>query len=115
MRATSIACATHSRCDNRYRQRPERKIEASVQHFVDHARETSIASVSDTAAGRGAAPTKPGDLHLGVQYVRHMGFVVAAIARGADKTELAKKLAAHHYIDSALPRLCRRSAAPRLF
>jgi D-arabinose 1-dehydrogenase-like Zn-dependent alcohol dehydrogenase len=44
-----------------------------------------------------------------------MGFVVAAIARGADKTELAKKLAAHHYIDSALPRLCRRSAAPRLF
>jgi alcohol dehydrogenase, propanol-preferring len=39
--------------------------------------------------------------HLGVQYARHMGFNVAAIARGADKAELAKKLGAHHYIDSA--------------
>src|SRR6201997_4876253 len=39
--------------------------------------------------------------HLGVQYARHMGFKVAAIARGADKAELAKKLGAHHYIDSA--------------
>jgi propanol-preferring alcohol dehydrogenase len=57
------------------------------------------------------APAKPGDLaavlgigglgHLGVQYARHMGFEVAAIARGADKVELAKKLGAHHYIDSA--------------
>ena len=57
------------------------------------------------------SPAKPGDLvavlgigglgHLGVQYARHMGFKVAAIARGADKEELAKKLGAHHYIDSA--------------
>src|SRR5712664_2869367 len=39
--------------------------------------------------------------HLGVQYARHMGFEVAAIARGADKAKLAKKLGAHHYIDSA--------------
>jgi D-arabinose 1-dehydrogenase-like Zn-dependent alcohol dehydrogenase len=39
--------------------------------------------------------------HLGVQYARHMGFEVAAIARGADKAELAKELGAHHYIDSA--------------
>jgi propanol-preferring alcohol dehydrogenase len=38
---------------------------------------------------------------LGVQYARHMGFEVAAIARGADKAELAKKLGAHHFIDSA--------------
>jgi propanol-preferring alcohol dehydrogenase len=30
-----------------------------------------------------------------------MGFEVAAIARGAEKPELAKKLGAHHYIDSA--------------
>jgi propanol-preferring alcohol dehydrogenase len=30
-----------------------------------------------------------------------MGFEVAAIARGADKAELAKKLGAHHYIDNA--------------
>jgi alcohol dehydrogenase, propanol-preferring len=38
--------------------------------------------------------------HLGVQYARQMGFEVVAIARGADKAELAKKLGAHHYIDS---------------
>jgi NADPH:quinone reductase-like Zn-dependent oxidoreductase len=30
-----------------------------------------------------------------------MGFEVAAIARGADKAELAKKLGADYYIDSA--------------
>jgi propanol-preferring alcohol dehydrogenase len=39
--------------------------------------------------------------HLGVQYARHMGFEVAAIGRGADKSELAKRLGAHHYIDSS--------------
>lgn len=39
--------------------------------------------------------------HLGVQYARHMGFEVVAIARGADTAELAKKLGAHHYIDSS--------------
>jgi propanol-preferring alcohol dehydrogenase len=57
------------------------------------------------------SPAKAGDLvailgigglgHLGVQYARHMGFEVAAIARGADKGALAKKLGAHHFIDSA--------------
>jgi alcohol dehydrogenase, propanol-preferring len=39
--------------------------------------------------------------HLAVQYARHMGFEVAAIGRGADKDDLARKLGAHHYIDSA--------------
>jgi propanol-preferring alcohol dehydrogenase len=39
--------------------------------------------------------------HLGVQYARHMGFEVAAIGRGSDKAELARKLGAHHYIDSS--------------
>jgi propanol-preferring alcohol dehydrogenase len=57
------------------------------------------------------APAKAGELvavvgigglgHLAVQYARHMGFEVAAIARGADKVELAQKLGAHHYIDNA--------------
>src|SRR5262249_15454062 len=57
------------------------------------------------------APAKAGDLvavlgigglgHLGVQYARHMGFEVAAISRGVDTAELAKKLGAHHYIDSS--------------
>lgn len=53
---------------------------------------------------------RPGDLvavhgigglgHLGVQYAARMGFHTVAIARGADKAELAKKLGAHTYIDS---------------
>src|SRR5208282_4268421 len=56
------------------------------------------------------SPAKVGDLvavlgigglgHLGVQYARRMGFEAVAIARGADTEELAKKLGAHHYIDS---------------
>jgi len=57
------------------------------------------------------APARAGDLvavlgigglgHLAVQYARHMGFEVAAIARGSNTAELARKLGAHHYIDSA--------------
>src|SRR6201981_3458450 len=57
------------------------------------------------------APAKAGDLvavlgigglgHLAVQYARHVGFEVAAIARGSNTAELAKKLGAHHFIDSA--------------
>jgi propanol-preferring alcohol dehydrogenase len=57
------------------------------------------------------SPARAGDLvavlgigglgHLGVQYARHMGFEVVAIGRGADKAELAKKLGAHHYVNSA--------------
>ena len=57
------------------------------------------------------SPARAGDLvavlgigglgHLGVQYARRMGFEVVAIARGADTAELAKKLGAHHYIDSS--------------
>ena len=38
--------------------------------------------------------------HLGVQFAARMGFHTVAIARGADKAELAKKLGAHEYIDS---------------
>jgi propanol-preferring alcohol dehydrogenase len=57
------------------------------------------------------SPARAGDLvvvlgvgglgHLGVQYARHMGFEVVGVDRGAgDRAELAKKLGAHHYIDS---------------
>ena len=38
--------------------------------------------------------------HLGVQYARQMGFQTIALGRGTDKEPLAKKLGAHHYIDS---------------
>src|SRR5882757_932845 len=91
------------------------------------ARASGLMSIPDDLAAVGAAPllcaglttfgalrnapAKAGDLvavlgigglgHLGVQYARHMGFEVAAIGRGTDKAELAKKLGAHHYIDSA--------------
>jgi propanol-preferring alcohol dehydrogenase len=57
------------------------------------------------------SPAKAGDLvavlglgglgHLGVQYARHMGFEVAALGLGKESVDLAKKLGAHHYIDSA--------------
>jgi D-arabinose 1-dehydrogenase-like Zn-dependent alcohol dehydrogenase len=38
--------------------------------------------------------------HLGVQYAAKMGFRTVAIARGADKAELATKLGADVYIDN---------------
>src|SRR6267378_1918167 len=38
--------------------------------------------------------------HLGVQYARQMGFHTVALGRGKDKEALAKKLGAHHYIDT---------------
>jgi D-arabinose 1-dehydrogenase-like Zn-dependent alcohol dehydrogenase len=91
------------------------------------ARASSLMSVPDQLGSVDAAPllcaglttfsalrnsaAKAGDLvavvgigglgHLGVQYARHMGFEVVAIGRGADKAELAKKLGAHHYVDTA--------------
>lgn len=52
----------------------------------------------------------PGDLiavlgvgglgHLGVQFAAKMGCHTVAVARGTDKEPLARKLGAHHYIDS---------------
>jgi D-arabinose 1-dehydrogenase-like Zn-dependent alcohol dehydrogenase len=38
--------------------------------------------------------------HLGIQYARQMGFQTVAVGRGKDKESLARKLGAHHYIDS---------------
>src|SRR6266496_436317 len=38
--------------------------------------------------------------HLGVQYARQMGFKTVALGRRKDKGPLAKRLGAHHYIDS---------------
>jgi propanol-preferring alcohol dehydrogenase len=53
----------------------------------------------------------PGDLvavlgvgglgHLGIQFAAKMGFRTVAIGRGDDKADLARKLGAQHYIDSA--------------
>jgi D-arabinose 1-dehydrogenase-like Zn-dependent alcohol dehydrogenase len=57
------------------------------------------------------AGAMPGDLvavlgigglgHLAVQFARQSGFRVAAIGRGKDKEDLARKLGAHVYIDGA--------------
>ena len=38
--------------------------------------------------------------HLGLQFANKLGFRTVAIARGADKAELARKLGAHHFIDN---------------
>jgi len=53
---------------------------------------------------------RPGDLvaiqgvgglgHLGIQFANKFGYRVAAISRGTDNAALAKKLGAHHYLDS---------------
>src|SRR5215468_1760083 len=37
--------------------------------------------------------------HLGVQFANKLGFRTVAIAKGADREALARKLGAHHYID----------------
>lgn len=57
------------------------------------------------------AGARPGDLvavqgvgglgHLGIQYAQRMGFRTVAIGRNKDKEPLARKLGAHHYIDTA--------------
>jgi alcohol dehydrogenase len=39
--------------------------------------------------------------HLGVQFANKLGFEVVAIARGEGKADGARKLGAHHYIDSS--------------
>ncbi len=39
--------------------------------------------------------------HLGIQYARQMGFRTVAIGRGQDKEELARKLGATNYVDTA--------------
>lgn len=38
--------------------------------------------------------------HLAVQFASRMGHEVVALARGADREELARSLGAHHYLDS---------------
>lgn len=57
------------------------------------------------------ANARPGDLvaiqglgglgHLGVQFARAMGFEVVALSRGTDKADFARKLGAHHVIDTS--------------
>jgi propanol-preferring alcohol dehydrogenase len=56
----------------------------------------SGAQVGDVVAVHGIG----GLGHLGVQYARQMGFETVALGRGRDKEPLARKLGAHHYVDS---------------
>nr|BFD80696.1 alcohol dehydrogenase [Streptomyces sp. Xyl84] len=63
-----------------------------------------------TYNGLRRSSARPGDLvavlglgglgHLGVQYAAAMGFETVGIARGAEKADFAKRLGAHHYVDS---------------
>jgi D-arabinose 1-dehydrogenase-like Zn-dependent alcohol dehydrogenase len=38
--------------------------------------------------------------HLGIQYANRLGFTTVAISSGPDKEEVARRLGAHHYIDT---------------
>jgi D-arabinose 1-dehydrogenase-like Zn-dependent alcohol dehydrogenase len=58
---------------------------------------SSGALAGDTVAVQGIG----GLGHLGIQYARHMGFRTVAVGRGKDKEELARKLGAHEYVDTA--------------
>jgi D-arabinose 1-dehydrogenase-like Zn-dependent alcohol dehydrogenase len=56
---------------------------------------------SGATAGQRVAVLGVGGLgHLGIQFAARMGFETVAIARGTDKEERARRLGAHHYIDS---------------
>lgn len=56
---------------------------------------------SATVAGSRVAVLGIGGLgHLAVQFAVRLGYETIAVARGADKRELATKLGAHHYVDS---------------
>jgi D-arabinose 1-dehydrogenase-like Zn-dependent alcohol dehydrogenase len=56
---------------------------------------------SGTVAGSRVAVLGIGGLgHLAVQFAVRLGYETIAVARGADKRELATKLGAHHYVDS---------------
>ncbi len=57
----------------------------------------SGARAGDTVAVQGIG----GLGHLGVQYAARMGFRTVAVSRGSDKEELARKLGAHEYVDTA--------------
>ena len=63
---------------------------------VFNALRNSGAQVGDVVAVHGIG----GLGHLGVQYARQMGFETVALGRGKDKEALARKLGAHHYVDS---------------
>jgi D-arabinose 1-dehydrogenase-like Zn-dependent alcohol dehydrogenase len=63
---------------------------------VFNALRNSGAQVGDVVAVHGIG----GLGHLGVQYARQMGFETVALGRGRDKEPLARKLGAHHYVDS---------------
>ena len=57
------------------------------------------------------SPARPGDRvavvgvgglgHLGIQFAARMGFEVVAVSRGTEKADLAKRLGAHHHVDSS--------------
>jgi D-arabinose 1-dehydrogenase-like Zn-dependent alcohol dehydrogenase len=56
---------------------------------------------SGTVAGGRVAVLGIGGLgHLGVQFSARLGYETIAVARGADKRDLATRLGAHHYVDS---------------
>ncbi|MEW2287408.1 alcohol dehydrogenase catalytic domain-containing protein [Streptomyces sp. NPDC047841] len=73
--------------------------------LVEHVRQPGGLVAGDLVAVQGIG----GLGHLALQYARALALQVVAVARGADKEELALRLGAHHYVDStARSRRCWR-------
>ncbi|WP_031100019.1 MULTISPECIES: alcohol dehydrogenase catalytic domain-containing protein [unclassified Streptomyces] len=64
--------------------------------LVDNVRQPGGLVAGDLVAVQGIG----GLGHLALQYARALALRVVAVARGADKEELALRLGAHHYVDS---------------
>ena len=61
----------------------------------------NVLSQSGAPAGGRVAVLGVGGLgHLGVQFAAKLGFETVAVARGTAKEKLARRLGAHHYVDS---------------
>jgi D-arabinose 1-dehydrogenase-like Zn-dependent alcohol dehydrogenase len=116
-RGDFISCATHLVCGFSYDGGYEEYMLAPAE---------ALASVPDGISAADAAPllcagvttfnslrhsgAGPGDLvavqgvgglgHLAIQFANKFGCEVAAVSRGSENAALARKLGAHHYIDS---------------
>jgi 2-desacetyl-2-hydroxyethyl bacteriochlorophyllide A dehydrogenase len=60
----------------------------------------ALRGASAPGGGRVAVLGLGGLGHLGVQFAQRLGYETIAVARGTDKEPLARRLGAHHYVDS---------------
>jgi D-arabinose 1-dehydrogenase-like Zn-dependent alcohol dehydrogenase len=79
--------------------RPDKHGEAAAGHEA-HIAQNALRRSGAVGGDRVAVLGVGGLGHLGVQFSVKLGFETVAIARGRGKEELARRLGAHHYIDS---------------